>query len=246
MINAIVTALNTVNINSWPSSQANTIYGNDTVPGLVSLTDPVVQERLWPVMLPTDAPATSGVYQLAGVSNIDIDGYRLGRVDAYVLTLQSAMFDSLRTMTWAFTDEVANYQGMESWELTDAATDYDVKSRRFQGHFELQATTLAAHKEESATLPTAFVHLARSSAEPDGGNTCNIRQTVTDEVAVVIACDMDDVKQYRDQAMGALLGLEAGDDVVSPLEYVGGQRVAISGRYAFWRETYRFDRLVRG
>lgn len=240
MIDAILAALNTAGITAWPSSDADPSRA-DTVPGLVTLVDPVVTGALWPVQLPNDAPDTNGVYSLAGQGDIEVDGYRLGRVDTYVLSLRSPTFDPLRTMSQALIDRLAAHSGLESWEITDAATDYENEPRQYRAHFELQATSMAT---ATPALPAAFVHAVQASAEPNGLATFDVRQTVTEHIAVVLVTDQSEVEARRRAISDALLGLEQSD-AVAPLEYAGGQRVAASGRLIFWRELYIYQRLIR-
>lgn len=239
MIDAILAALNDAGIAAWPSSDADPSRA-DTAPGLVSLVDPVVSGNLWPVQLPRDATATNGVYSLAGQGDIQVDGYRLGRVDTYVLSLRSPTFDPLRSMSQALVDRIAAHSGLESWEITDAATDYEFDPRQYRAHFELQATSLAT---ATPVLPAAFVHWAQAAAEPNALSTFAVRQTITETVAVVIVADQADLDAQRQAACAALLGLEAAA-AVSPLEYAGGQRVAASGRHVYWRELFSYQRLI--
>jgi hypothetical protein len=142
VIDSIITALSAAGITAAPSNEADPSRA-DTVPGLVALVDPVVSSALWPLNLPADAPGTNGVYNLAGQSGIEVDGYRLGRVDTYVLSLRSPEFDPLRTMSTQLIERVAAQSGSEGWEITDAATDYEYDQRQYRAHFELQATSLA-------------------------------------------------------------------------------------------------------
>ena len=241
MIDTIITALDGAGISAWPSSDADPSRA-DTVPGLVQLVDPVVNGNLWPVQLPMDAPDTTGVYNLAGQGDIEVDGYRLGRVDTYVLSLRSPTFDPLRSMTDTLIERLAAHAGLESWEITDAATDYEEDPRQFRAHFELQGTSLAT---ATPALPSAFVHHVQADAEESGVHAWVVRQTVTEILAVVLVANQDQIAAARQGATSALLGLEAGDDAVSPLEYAGGQRVAVSGRHVYWRELYRYQRLIR-
>lgn len=241
MIDVILAALNTAGITAWPSSDADPSRA-DTVPGLVTLVDPVVTGALWPVQLPNDAPDTNGVYSLAGQGDIEVDGYRLGRVDTYVLSLRSPTFDPLRTMSQTLIDRLAGSAGLESWEITDAATDYEDEPRQYRAHFELQATAINA---VTSTLPAAFVHSVEASAPPSDVAAWEVRQIVTEHIAVVLVVDQNGLEAQRQACTDALLGLEASTNTVSPLEYAGGQRVAVSGRHVYWRELYRYQRLIR-
>ena len=72
-----------------------------------------------------------------------------------------------------------------------------------------------------------------------------MRQTVTEQLAVVLVADQDDLQALRVACTAALLGLEDPQHAVSPLEYAGGQRVAVSGRHVYWRELYSYQRLIR-
>lgn len=240
MIDDIITALQDAGIDAWPSSDADPSRA-DTAPGLVALVDPVVQGRLWPVQLPMDAPGTTGVYNLAGQGDIEVDGYRLGRVDTYVLTLRSPTFDPLRGMSDALIERLAAHSGLDSWEITDAATDYEDDPRQYRAHFELQATSLAT---ATPTLPAVFVHGISAAAGPNALASCDVRQTVSEEIALVLVANQASLDSHRHAVADAVLGLEATSGV-SPLEYVGGQRVAVSGRHVYWRETYRYDRMIR-
>lgn len=239
MIDIITDALSAAGIPAWPSSDADPSRA-DTVPGIVSLVDPVVAGSLWPVRLPNDAPDTNAVYTLAGQGDIDVDGYRLGRVDTYVLSLRSPRFDPLRAMSQSLIDRVAVHSAMDSWEITDAATDYEFDQRQYRAHFELQVTSIATAQP---ALPAVFVHYAQAFAEPNALGTCRVRQTVTEQVAVVLVSDQALLEAERQEVEAALLGLES-EDGVAPLEYAGGQRVAVSGRLVFWRELYSYQRLI--
>ncbi|WP_016854789.1 hypothetical protein [Halomonas smyrnensis] len=239
MIDAILSALNAAGVTAWRSSDADHSRA-DTVPGLFTLVAPVVDGDLWPVQLPNDAPLTNGVYSLAGQGDIEVDGYRLGRIDTYVLSLRNPTFDPLRTMTDDLIARVAAHAGLESWEITDAATDYEFDPRQYRAHFELQATSLAT---ETPALPAGFVHPVQADAEPNAIGTFQVRQTVHEHIAVALVAEQGDLEAQRQACLATLLGLEA-DDAVSPLEYAGGQRVAVSGRLVFWRELYRYQRLI--
>ncbi|MGV2930143.1 hypothetical protein ACE3G8_03875 [Vreelandella venusta] len=241
MIDRIITALGAEGIAAASSSEADPSR-TDTVAGLVTLVDPVVSSALWPLNLPADAPDTNGVYSLAGQSSIEVDGYRLGRVDTYVLSLRSPTFDPLRTMSTELIERVAAQSGSEAWEITDAATDYEYDQRQYRAHFELQATSLAMAAPE---LPAAFVHPVHADAAPNALGTMNVRQTVTEHIAVVLVAEQAEVDAQRRAIEAALLGLETPPDAVAPLEYAGGQRVAVSGSHVYWRELYRYDRLIR-
>lgn len=235
MIDDIISALSGVGITAAPSRA-------DTVPGLVALVDPVVGSALWPLNLPADAPGTNGVHNLAGQSSIEGDDYRLGRVDTYVLSLRSPTFDPLRTMSTQLIERVAAQSGIEGWEITDAATGYEYDQKHYRAHFELQATSLAM---ATPALPAAFVHPVQASTTANGLGTMNVRQTVTEHIAVVLVAEQADVSPQRKAIEGALLGLNSSPHGVAPLEYAGGQRVAVSGSHVYWRELYRYDRLIR-
>lgn len=240
MIDSILTALNGAGINAEPSSEADPSRA-DTVPGLVQLVDPVVSSALWPLNLPADAPATNGVYSLAGLEHVEVDGYRLGRVDTYVLSLRAPTFDPLRGMTTELIDRVAAQTGVEGWEITDAATDYEYDQKQYRAHFELQATSLAM---STPVLPAAFVHHIQAAAAPNELGTFQVRQTVTEQFAITLVAEQQDVSTQRKEIETALLGLES-EDAVAPLEYGGGQRVAVSGRHVYWREVYAYQRYIR-
>lgn len=241
MIGDIIAALSGAGITAAPSSEADPSR-TDTVPGLVALVDPIVSSGLWPLNLPADAPGTNGVYNLAGQSGIEVDGYRLGRVDTYVLSLRSPEFDPLRAMSTQLIERVAAQIGNEGWEITDAATDYEYDQKQYRAHFELQATSLAM---SAPALPAAFVHPVQATAEPNALGTMNVRQTVTEHIAVVLVAEQAEVDTQRRAITAALLGLENPADAVAPLEYAGGQRVAVSGSHVYWRELYSYDRLIR-
>lgn len=240
MIDQILAALAGAGISAHRSSDTDPSRA-DTVPGLVALVGPVVDDQLWPLNLPSDAPETNGVYHLAAMSEIEVDGYRLGRIDTYVLSLRSRQFDPLRSMTDDLVARVSEHSGQESWDITDAATDYEFEQRQYRAHFELEVVSLATG---SPALPAAFVHSVQASAEPNRLATCAVRQTVTEQLAIVLAGDRASIEAQRYVAMGALLGLES-DGAVSPLEYAGGQRVAVSGRLIYWRELYSYQRMIR-
>ncbi|MCP1314389.1 MULTISPECIES: hypothetical protein [unclassified Halomonas] len=241
MNDRIIEALSAAGITAASSSEADPSRA-DTVPGLVMLVDPVVEQALWPLNLPSEAPPTNGVYNLAGQSAIEVDGYRLGRVDTYVLSLRSPTFDPLRRMTTELIERVAAQSGTEGWEITDAATDYEYDQRQYRAHFELEATSLAM---AAPALPAAFVHPVQATADPNVLGTMDVRQTVTEHIAVVLVAEQSDVDAQRRAISEALLGLESPADAVAPLEYGGGQRVAVSGSHVYWRELYRYDRLMR-
>ncbi|QKS24187.1 hypothetical protein [Vreelandella titanicae] len=241
MISDIITALGGAGITAAPSSEADPSRA-DTVPGLVALVDPVVGGNLWPLNLPASAPGTNGVYNLAGQSGIELDGYRLGRVDTYVLSLRSPDFDPLRTMSTQLIERVAGQSGIEGWEITDAATDYEYDQRQYRAHFELQATSLAM---ATPALPAAFIHPVHAATTPNELGTMNVRQTVTEHIAVVLVAEQSQVDTQRRAITAALLGLENPAEAVAPLEYAGGQRVAVSGSHVYWRELYSYDRLIR-
>ncbi|RUR34478.1 phage tail terminator protein [Vreelandella nanhaiensis] len=212
------------------------------MPALVQIVGPVVGDAVYPLNLPADAAATNGVYSLAGQSGIEVDGYRLGRVDTYVLSLRAPTFDPLRGMTTQLIERVAAQTGTESWEITDAATDYEYDQRQYRAHFELQATSLAM---ASPALPAAFVHPVHAVATPNGLGTMSVRQTVTEQVAVVLVAEQSQIDAQRRVISSALLGIESPQDAVAPLEYGGGQSVAVSGGLVFWRELYSYERLIR-
>lgn len=240
MISEIVEALNTAGIQASESSDADPSRA-DTAPYLVALVDPVVDSQLWPLNLPAEAPDTNGVYQLAGWSSVEVDGYRLGRVDTYVLSLRANAFDPLRQMTTSLIDRVASHQGNESWEITDAATDFEFDQRQYRAHFELQCATLA---NSHITIPAAFVHRVTSLAAPNSLATFEVSQTITEQLAVVVVASQSELNSQRQAVSAALLGLELGIDAASPLEYERGDPVASSGRYVYWREVYRYQRLI--
>ena len=73
----------------------------------------------------------------------------------------------------------------------------------------------------------------------------NVRQTVTEHIAVVLVAEQAEVDAQRKAIDGALLGLNSSPHGVAPLEYAGGQRVAVSGSHVYWRELYRYDRMIR-
>ncbi|NWO11735.1 hypothetical protein HLV40_15190 [Chromohalobacter salexigens] len=241
MIDAMITQLQGGGFTAARSSDAEPAR-TDTVPVLVTLVDPVVDSKLWPLNLPEQAPATNGVYQLVGWNEIDVDGYRLGRVDTYVLSLRSPQFDPLRTMTDDLIDRVAAHRGTVSWSITDAATDYEPEPLQYRAHFELQAAALAM---TAPAVPAAFVHVVGASPSENDLDAWAVRQTVTEQIAVVIVADQDDIEAQRRGAGEALLGMDTGDDGVSPLVYLAGQPAAISGRHVYWRELYGYQRLIQ-
>ncbi|MFI0472241.1 hypothetical protein ACGLWX_05895 [Halomonas sp. HMF6819] len=241
MIERIIDALSAAGLTAVPSSEADPSRA-DTVPGLVTLVDPVVEQALWPLNLPAKAPAINGVYSLAGQTSIEVDDYRLGRVDTYVLSLRAPEFDPLRRMSTELIERVAAQSGTESWEITDAATDYEYDQRQYRAHFELQATSLAM---SSPALPAAFVHPVQTAAAPNALDTMRVRQTVSEQIAIVLIADQHEIDEQRRATSSALLGLDSAPDGVAPLEYAGGQRVAVSGNHVYWREVYQYDRLIR-
>lgn len=241
MIDQILAALAGEGISAQPSSDADPSRA-DTVPGLVALVGPVVDGQLWPLNLPSDAPGINGVYHLAAMDDIEVDGYRLGRVDTYVLSLRAPQFDPLRSMTDALIARVAEHSGQESWDITDAATDYEFDQQQYRAHFELQGSSLST---ATPVLPAAFVHHVQASAAPNALDTFQVRQTVTEQIAVVLVADQTAMQAHRRSCTEALLGLEDPQQAVSPLEYAGGQRVAVSGRHVYWRELYSYQRLIR-
>jgi hypothetical protein len=241
MISEILNRLTAAGLTAAPSSDAQASRA-DTVPSLVQLVDPVVASALWPLNLPSDAPATNGVYQLAAWSEVDVDGYRLGRVDTYVLSLRAAQFDPLREMTDSLIARVSSHRGVQSWDITDAATEYEYEQRQYMAHFELQCATLAM---AAPALPAAFVHAIAAAPSGNALDTRDVRQTVTEQLAVVLVADQDDIESLRRRTSTALLGAATSPDGVSPLEYQAGQPVAISGRLVFWREVYSYQRLIR-
>ena len=89
------------------------------------------------------------------------------------------------------------------------------------------------------------MHPAQADATPNALGTMNVRQTVTEHIAVVLVADQAEIDTQRRAITAALLGLENPTDAVAPLEYAGGQRVAVSGSHVYWRELYRYDRLIR-
>lgn len=242
MIDVIVSQLIAAGINAEASNHADPSKA-DPVPTIRGLIDPVTSNQTYPLHLPKDAADNNAVYSLASRSMIDSDGWNVGRVDTYVVSLRSPSFDTLRTMSDGFETQIASAVSPYGFEITDAAADYEFDQRQCRAHFELQVTSLAT---ENPTLPMAFVHHLTAQATANELATLNIRQTVTEQIVVILIADQDQIDTLRKVTVSqALLGLELPDGL-SPLEYVGGGSLAITGKNVFWRDVWSYQRVIRG
>ncbi|WP_375058415.1 hypothetical protein [Zobellella sp. DQSA1] len=239
-ISAVLDALAGEAIDAQASSQAD-IGAVDMVPLVRTLGDQVTAGHTYPLRLPPDLEVDQhGVYQLAGRRNIEADGWTIARTDTWLVSLRAASFDALRPMADGFVDAVAAHTGPVGAEITDAATDYEFDQRQFRAHFELQTTALAGAVAPAA----AFVHELGASAQGNALATMAVRQTVTEQMAVVLVANALELEGLRLAAQFALLGLEL-DGAVSPLEYGGGSQLGVFGHQVFWRETYQYQRVIR-
>lgn len=240
MIDSIIQALAGVGVTAQASSQAD-IGAVDMVPLVRALGDQVTAGHTYPLRLPSDLEVDQhGVYQLASRRNIEADGWTIARTDTWLVSLRAASFDALRPMADGFVDAVAAHAGPVGAEITDAATDYEFDQRQFRAHFELQTTAIATDAAPTA----AFVHALGAMAQNNALASMAVRQTVTRQLAVVLAGNALQLGGMCTAAQGALLGLEA-DDAVSPLEYAGGAQIGVFGHQILWRETYQYQQIIR-
>lgn len=241
-IDTVIGALEGAGIQAQASCHADPAQA-DAVPLVRALGDAVTNSQTYPLRLPDDLPTPGkhGVYQLAARQHVEADGWTLARTDTWLMSLRAPTFDALRPMADQFVLEVANQTGVVGVEITDAATDYEREQRQCRAHFELQATAMAT---ASPALPTAFIHNVDATASENGLATCATRQTVTENVAVVLIADRNELQQVRAQTTAALLGLEIPGGM-TPMEYVAGTQLTVVGRHVYWRELYRYQRLIR-
>ena len=241
-LDTVIAALNGAGIQAQASCHADPSQA-DAVPLVRSLGDAVTNGHTYPLRLPDDhpTPGEHGVYQLAARQHVEADGWTLARTDTWLMSLRAPTFDALRPMADQFVLEVANQTGVVAVEITDAASDYERDQRQCRAHFELQATAQAT---STPALPGAFVHHVDATASENGLASCAIRQTVTENLAVVLIADRTDLQLVRGLATHALLGLEIPGGM-SPLEYLTGTQLAVVGRHVYWRELYRYQRLIR-
>lgn len=237
MLQNIIDTLNADGIDAAASSHADPSRA-DTALTMMALLEPLVSDRAYPLKLPDSPVLPNAVYQPMARNHLDADGYLLGRVDIYMVTLRAQRFDELQQLVDALDGAVSGHTGVDSIEITDAAQEYEDEQQQYQAHFEIQVATLST---STPSLPAAFIHSVDSEAEPPR-TTCR-HQTITEMVAVVLVANQNDIESLRTRAVSALIGLEH-PDAIAPLEDVGGQQVAVSGRHVYWRELMRWQRRI--
>lgn len=243
MIDTIVSALNAVDINATSSSHADTSRV-DSAPVVTQLADQATDSHTYPLHLPSDsnAPYPNAVYALASQQAIEVDGWKVGRVDTYVVSIRDNEFDPLREASDVFVNAVSTHSGSVGAEITDAATDYEFEQRQYRAHFELQITSIAT---EDNVLPAAFVHPVDVRAMENELATLSIRQTLFEHIAVVTVANQSEIDMLRKQVViNALLGLELPDSY-GPLEYVSGSQLTVVGSQVYWRDVWRYQRVIR-
>jgi hypothetical protein len=240
MIDQIITALTATSIAARKAG-ADPVSGDDAVPIVRALIDTVTNNNTYPLKLPNDIdPAEFGIYQLAGWRTVEVEGQVIGRTETWLVSLRSNSFDTLRAMSDQFVAAIDGYSGTEGVEITDAATDYEFEQRQFRAHFELQITLMAGAQSARA----AFVNADGSQAEANALATFDVRQTVKEQVSVVLVAAHGEIDTLRTIAQSALLGLSTSS-AVSPLTYVQGTPVAAQGKTTYWRDVYEYQRVIR-
>lgn len=237
MLEEIIDRLRGESIDANLSSKADPSLA-DTAVTMAELLNTLVSDRAYPLTLPEKEPLPNAVYQPMARNFLDADGYLLGRVDIYMVTLRAARFADIQQLTQQLDQSVSAFAGVESIEITDAAQEYESEQQQYQAHFEIQIATLST---STPSLPAAFVHTVSSEAEPPR-TTCR-HQTVTEHVAVVLVANQQEIEALRSDAVSALIGLEQ-PGAMTPLEDIGGQQVAVSGRHVYWREILRWQRRI--
>ena len=237
MLEQIIERLNAAGIDAQLSSAADPSRA-DTALTVVGLLNPLVDSRAYPLLLPEKEPLPNAVYQPMARRHLEADGYLVGRVDVYVVTFRAPRVSELQSLADQLEQSVSQYEGVDSIEITDAAQEYESEQQQYQAHFELQVATLST---ATPSLPAAFVHVVASEATPPR-TTCR-HQTVTEQLAVVLVANKPNLDALRESAIGSLIGLEQ-PGAIAPLEDVGGQQVAVSGRHVYWREILRWQRRI--
>ncbi|MCK2042564.1 hypothetical protein KZO83_07665 [Chromohalobacter sp. TMW 2.2308] len=237
MLQAIIDRLTAEGIDANLSSKADPSLA-DTAVTMVELLNPLVSSRAYPLTLPEKEPLPNAVYQPMARNFLDADGYLVGRVDIYMVTLRGERFADLQDLSAGLDTAVSQHTGVDSIEITDAAQEYENEQQQYQAHFEIQVATLST---QAPALPAAFVYTVSSEADPPR-TTCR-HQTVTEYVAVVLVANQQEIEALSKQAVSALIGLEQ-PGAITPLEDVGGQQVAVSGRHVYWRELMRWQRRI--
>lgn len=235
-LTALSAALVGAGINATVVNQAD-ISLVDTAEQIALLLSPVVSGRVYPLKLPDEPMLPSLVYQPVGREWVEIEGQRLARVDRYLLSLRASSFEELQSLSDSLSVAIASSTAIE---ITDAAADYEPDQRQYRAHFECDYTTLASAQQQ---LPAAFIY----SLSAEGGDNAYdnaVRQAVTEQVCVVLACPQDDLEAHRRSAQAALVGIsiEQNADV---LLYAAGNLIDQSGQTTYWREVFSYDRYLR-
>ncbi|WIX32505.1 hypothetical protein QO259_17100 [Salinicola sp. JS01] len=237
MLQQVIERLTADGIDASLSSKADPSLA-DTAATMAELLEQLVPGHAYPLTLPEKEPLPNAVYQPMARNFLDADGYLLGRVDIYMVTLRAARFGDIQQLTQQLDQAVSAFTGVESIEITDAAQEYESDQQQYQAHFEIQIATLST---DTPSLPAAFVHTVGSDAAPPR-TTCR-HQLVTESLAVVLIATQSDIEALRLRAVSALVGLES-PGAITPLEDVGGQQVAVSGRHVYWRELLQWQRRI--
>jgi hypothetical protein len=205
------------------------------------LTQALVSQHCYPLMLPDDEdPDEFAIYQPVSMRFIESDGYRLGRIDSYLLSLRAKKFSRAQQLSTDLIDAVANYRGTASLDITDAAADYEHDQKQYRAHLELDTATLAA----SIQWPAVLIHRIAATAKRDDLATGGSSQSVTEQVAVICIAPESQIHSLRDDVAGAIIGQSSGE-YSDTYEYAGGQLIAVAGSIAYWREVYTWRRYLR-
>ena len=235
----IISLLTSAGINAAESSNADPSTATTSVT-LYELVNPLISGGCHPLRLPDEEnPDEFAVYQPVGLDFIESDGYRLSRIDRYVLSLRSPSYTRLEQISGELIDKVADQTGSVSMDINDMAADYEPDQKQCRVHIDISAGTLAS----SIQWPACLVHRIGSRATENDLIT-GFSQTVTEQVAIVCVAPSDDIQTLRTQVAQAIIG-QLPDETSDEYQYVSGQLIGISGPVVFWREIYSWNRYLR-
>ncbi|KFF48100.1 hypothetical protein GY26_16035 [Gammaproteobacteria bacterium MFB021] len=239
MIDDVIQQLSSAGLNAAASSHTDPSRSN-TALVIAGLLNDVTADGAYPLKLPDGPTYPNAVYQPVARTHIEADGYRLGQIDTWLASLRAERFSDIESLGDDLEERVSTYAGPVSVEISDAAADYEAEQKQYRAHYELQATTLATAQN---TLPAAFVHAVESQASPPeviGG----VDQAVTEYLAIVLVAEQSAISTARQAAYNALLGHGIAGATLSPLEYVSGAQLSVAGAHVYWRELFRWQRII--
>ncbi|MCP4304711.1 MAG: hypothetical protein GY788_07510 [bacterium] len=215
-----------------------------TAPLLVTLLDPVIGSRLYPLILPDDDAQVypAAVYQLAASERAAVDGYPILRDDGYVIGVLAQTYAALATQTDAFRDALLAYDPADAAGAISIGTQADAYHEDhglFESGLDVRVTHLS---RASQALPAAFVYPVgidpQLEVDYSGAEGEVVETFVVLLVAKVPANGVSAMGALRDELLNAVVGYRAAGAVCGTVNWLDGEVYSIHNGMVIWRDLF--------